>query len=203
MRNIPDVAMLSHFVWVTYGNGLSTGVEGDSCAGPLWAGFTALVNQQAVATTGTTVGFLNPTLYALGESSSYTALFHDTVTGNNSSTNSPTLFPAVTGYDLCTGWGTPMGTRLINALASQPFVPGPLGFAATTARIAQSGSGIQVSIQSLAGYGYQLQRASSLSSTANWQNIGSVQFGTGAVLNLVDSGSASLNSAFYRVQISQ
>src|SRR5439155_16258280 len=32
---------------------------------------------------------------------------------------------AVTGYDLCTGWGTPAGTNLINALAGIP-ISGPL-----------------------------------------------------------------------------
>ena len=35
--------------------------------------------------------------------------------------SSPTKFPAVTGYDLCTGWGTPNGTNLINALAGPPI----------------------------------------------------------------------------------
>ena len=29
-------------------------------------------------------------------------------------------YPAVTGYDLCTGWGTPNGTNLINALVVTP-----------------------------------------------------------------------------------
>lgn len=35
----------------------------------------------------------------------------------------PNLFFAVAGYDLCTGWGTPAGTNLINALAAPPAVP--------------------------------------------------------------------------------
>jgi hypothetical protein len=34
----------------------------------------------------------------------------------------PTKFSAVAGYDLCTGWGTPNGTNLINALAGPPIL---------------------------------------------------------------------------------
>jgi hypothetical protein len=92
-------------------------VGGTSCAAPLWAAFTALVNQQAVANGKSTVGFINPAVYAIGLSSELYADFHDITTGNNFSSSSPTQIPAVTGYDLCTGWGTPAGAALINALA--------------------------------------------------------------------------------------
>ena len=34
--------------------------------------------------------------------------------------SSPSRFAAVAGYDLCTGWGTPNGTALINALIGPP-----------------------------------------------------------------------------------
>ncbi len=55
------------------------------------------------------VGFINPAIYAIGKSTNYTADFHDITTGNNTWPGSPTIFYAVTGYDLCTGWGTPTG----------------------------------------------------------------------------------------------
>jgi hypothetical protein len=48
---------------------------------------------------------------------SYDLCFHDTTVGNNFWPGSPTNFFAVPGYDLCTGWGTPTGSNLINALA--------------------------------------------------------------------------------------
>ena len=32
---------------------------------------------------------------------------------------------ATNGYDLCTGWGTPTGTSLINALAPYPYIVTP------------------------------------------------------------------------------
>ena len=117
MRNLPDVALTANNVWITYGNGLSESYGGTSCAAPLWAAFIALVNQQAVASGNPTAGFINPALYALGNGTAYTSCFHDITTGNNTWTNSPNRFYAVTGYDLCTGWGTPNGSNLINALA--------------------------------------------------------------------------------------
>ena len=49
MRNVPDVALTADNVFVDYNNGSSGGFGGTSCAAPLWAGFTALVNQQSVA----------------------------------------------------------------------------------------------------------------------------------------------------------
>jgi hypothetical protein len=118
-RNIPDVALTADEVYVAYNNGASGVFGGTSCAAPLWAGFCALVNQQAAANGGTSVGFLNPAIYAISQSPNYANCFHDTTTGNNIGSHTPGLFNAVPGYDLATGLGTPNGTNLINALA--PF----------------------------------------------------------------------------------
>ena len=117
LRNVPDVAMVADNVYVIYFNGQSGAFGGTSCAAPLWAGFTALINQQAAASGQAPVGFLNPALYAIGQGSGYAAAFHDITSGNNFSSASPAKFSAVPGYDLCTGWGTPAGSNLINALA--------------------------------------------------------------------------------------
>jgi uncharacterized repeat protein (TIGR03803 family) len=116
-RNLPDVALTADNVFVDYNNGSSGSVGGTSCAAPLWAGFMALVNQQALAAGRPAAGFVNPAIYTIGESSTYASAFHDTTTGNNFSSSSPTSFSATTGYDLCTGWGSPTGTPLINLLA--------------------------------------------------------------------------------------
>ena len=91
---------------------------GTSCASPLWAGFMALVNQQAANNGHASVGFINPAIYAIAKGPNYTNCFHDITTGNNTWSYSPNLFYAVTNYDLCTGLGTPLGTNLINALAT-------------------------------------------------------------------------------------
>ena len=93
-RNVPDVALTADNVYVR-ADGEDYYVGGTSCAAPLWAGFMSLVNQQAVASGNSTVGFLNPTVYALGGSANYSSCFHDITTGNNTSANSPTHFYAV------------------------------------------------------------------------------------------------------------
>ena len=134
-RNIPDVALTADAVFVKYGNGLNaTNIGGTSCAAPLWAGFMALVNQQAAANGNPSAGFINPAIYTIAAESSYSACFHDITTGNNTWSSSPSLFYATTGYDLCTGLGTPNGQNLINALAgsTDPLGVTPLtGFTAS------------------------------------------------------------------------
>jgi uncharacterized repeat protein (TIGR03803 family) len=120
-RNTPDVALTADNVYVR-ADGLDYNVGGTSCAAPLWAGFTALINQAALTNGAPVVGFINPAVYALGKTPALTANFHDITTGNNESPTSPTKFVAVPGYDLCTGWGTPLGTNLIYTIG----VPEPL-----------------------------------------------------------------------------
>lgn len=122
MRNVPDVALAGDNIYVVYSNGTTGSFGGTSCAAPLWAGFTALINQQAVAASQPVVGFLNPALYQIGKSNpSYTSIFHDVTSGNNFSGSSPSKFPATPGYDLCTGWGSPVGTNLMNALITPVY----------------------------------------------------------------------------------
>ena len=116
-RNIPDVALTADNIYTRSDNGETNDTEGTSCAAPLWAAFMALVNQQAAAAGASSAGFVNPAIYSIGKSSAYGACFHDITKGNNYWPGSPTNYSAVAGYDLCTGWGTPGGASLINALA--------------------------------------------------------------------------------------
>jgi autotransporter-associated beta strand protein len=117
-RNIPDVAITANGIYVIYNNGSSGWFVGTSCAAPLWAGFNALVNQQATNYYQPPDGFINPAIYNIGKGASYTSCFHDITIGTNTWPGSPTNFYAVSGYDLCTGWGTPNGSNLIYALTS-------------------------------------------------------------------------------------
>ncbi len=137
MRNVPDVAMVANNVTILWGNdaaGTSLALQegGTSLAAPLWAGFMALVNEQAAASHLPPVGFANPALYAIGKSSSYPACFHDITSGNNFNSNSPSKYSAKPGYDLCTGWGTMIGANLMQALLNPPFenlvITQPFGF---------------------------------------------------------------------------
>ncbi|MGH7981315.1 MAG: BACON domain-containing protein, partial [Limisphaerales bacterium] len=81
---------------------------------------------QAAAYGKPSVGFANPVIYAAAKSPGYTSDFNDITSGNNFWYLSTTSFPAVPGYDLCTGWGTPAGDNLIDLLAG---VSDPLGVA--------------------------------------------------------------------------
>jgi len=84
---------------------------------------TALANQQAATTGKPAVGFVNPTVYAIGTGSDYAQDFHDITTGDNTWSSSPSRFYAVKGYDLCTGWGTPAGQNFIDDLVAQGNSP--------------------------------------------------------------------------------
>jgi hypothetical protein len=70
-----------------------------------------MANEQAAANGEPTVGFIDPELYSSGVGSTFTTDFHDVTKGSNGG------YSAVVGYDLVTGWGSPQGVNLINALA--------------------------------------------------------------------------------------
>jgi subtilase family serine protease len=119
LRNIPDVAMVADDILIVADNGQQEVSGGTSASVQLWAAFNALANQQAAASGQSAVGFINPAIYALGKSASYAAVFNDVTVGNNSTNNGAApVFPAVAGYDLCTGWGSPVGSSFILALAT-------------------------------------------------------------------------------------
>ncbi len=123
MRNIPDVAMLSVQIFLFANNGQGLEIGGTSASAPLWAGFMALANQQATINGTPPVGFVNPSLYAIGAGASYQSDLHDVVTGDNGG------FTALSGYDLATGWGSPTGQPLINTLTGST---GPQSFSLTS-----------------------------------------------------------------------
>jgi subtilase family serine protease len=111
LRNYPDVAAEANTnQYSCYDGGCSGGNGGTSYAAPQWAGLTAMANQQSIVNGGSALGFLNPALYAIGVGSSYDSDFHDITSGNNGK------YKAVIGYDLVTGWGSPNGPNLIDAL---------------------------------------------------------------------------------------
>src|SRR5205807_1143092 len=118
-RNGPDVSANANFTFYVCANQsgcTANSYGGTSFAAPMWAGYLALVNQQSVANGHSAVGFINPSLYAIGEGSSYGSDFHDIVSGSNG-------YSATTRYDLATGWGSPNGTGLINALVGSATPP--------------------------------------------------------------------------------
>ena len=105
-RGVPDVAAdadpATGYQVRVDGQNLVFG--GTSAVAPLWAGLVALMNQKL----GHPVGILNPLLYG---SLSGRGLLNDVATGNNGA------YAARKGWDACTGWGSPNGAKLLQALS--------------------------------------------------------------------------------------
>jgi subtilase family serine protease len=119
-RNGPDVSANANFTFYVCADQSPCTANlygGTSFAAPMWAGYLALANQQAVAHGDRVLGFINPALYTIGLSSSYDTDFHDIISGSNG-------YSATAGYDLATGWGSPNESGLINGLISTIVTPG-------------------------------------------------------------------------------
>ena len=138
-RNGPDVSANANFTFYVCANQITPCSAnewgGTSFAAPMWAGYLALANQQSVANGKGLIGFINPALYTIGLGSSYDSDFHDITSGSNG-------YSATTGYDLATGWGSPNGPGLINALAGPPPSSGfSLSGSPASVPVAQGSSG--------------------------------------------------------------
>ena len=105
-RGVPDVAAnadpaTGYRIRVDGTEGL---IGGTSAAAPLMAGLVALINEKI----GRSLGFINELIYAPGASS----LFRDITIGTNGA------FSAGTGWDPCTGLGSPVGDAMAAALST-------------------------------------------------------------------------------------
>jgi kumamolisin len=119
-RNGPDISANADFTFYVCADQQPCTANfygGTSFAAPMWAGYLALVNQQAVADGKSTLGFINPALYTIGLGPSYNTDLHDITSGSNG-------YSATTGYDLATGWGSPNGSALISDLINTIGIPG-------------------------------------------------------------------------------
>jgi kumamolisin len=110
-RGVPDVAgdadpVTGYMVRV---DGKNMVIGGTSAVAPLWAGLTALMNQKL----GRPLGFLQPALYQVAEVG-----FQDITSGNNGG------YTAGPKWDACTGFGSPNGTALVQALMGQATASG-------------------------------------------------------------------------------
>lgn len=111
-RGVPDVAgdadpATGYMIRV---DGSNMVIGGTSAVAPLYAGLLALANQQ----NGRSAGFINPILYAAKAKTA----FRDITQGNNGN------FSAGTGWDPCTGLGSPIAPQFINAVKPAKSSPG-------------------------------------------------------------------------------
>jgi kumamolisin len=147
LRNGPDVSANANFTFYTCADQkacLANSYGGTSFAAPMWAGYIALVNQQLAANGQSTIGFINPTIYAQNVTSSYAADFHDITSGTSGS------YSAVTGYDLVTGWGSP-NAGLIAALTGPAAPAFTLSASPSSVTVAQGGSGSSTITSTVSG----------------------------------------------------
>jgi kumamolisin len=104
-RGVPDVAGVADpntgAIIIRVNGRELTVIGGTSATAPLWAALIARLNQGL----GANVGFLNPLLYQ-----SLSGALRDITEGNNGD------FEAGPGWDACTGFGSPDGQRLLQAL---------------------------------------------------------------------------------------
>jgi subtilase family serine protease len=111
-RGIPDVSAVAdpYTGMAFYLDGEWSLAGGTSASAPLWAGIMAIANQQA----GRSLGFINPALYKLANSSTYDQDFRDITIGNNDNKLSKvTGYSATKGWDASTGLGSPNVEKLI------------------------------------------------------------------------------------------
>ncbi len=111
MRNVPDVSLnasVADSPYYVYYEGAWWLYGGTSCAAPLWAAFTARVNQLRAANGKATLGFANPLIYQIGKGANYQTDFHDIADGSNN-----LYYSAKKGYDNATGWGSFNGANLL------------------------------------------------------------------------------------------
>jgi kumamolisin len=101
-RGVPDVSgnasPVSGYQVLVDGQGMVIG--GTSAVAPLWAAIVARLQQQL----GHPVAPLHAAIYAAGNA------FRDITVGNNGG------YSALSGWDACTGLGSPNGTALLTAL---------------------------------------------------------------------------------------
>ncbi len=136
LRNGPDVSANANFTFYVCADQTSCTENlygGTSFAAPMWAGFLALVNEQALANGNPVLGFVNPALYAAYSSSAYDSDFHDILTGGNT-------LGATVGYDLATGIGSPQAA-LIDVLAGAPAAGFTLSASPNAVTVVQGNSG--------------------------------------------------------------
>ena len=127
-RGVPDIAgnasPNSGYPYTV--GGMAFTANGTSAVAPLYAGLIAVIN----AALGQRVGYLNPTLYALG-----TQLgtdigirpYRDIRFGDNYLADGAPFYLSGSGWDACTGWGSVKGSLLLDAfkvllLTSQPWI---------------------------------------------------------------------------------
>jgi subtilase family serine protease len=158
LRNGPDVSANANFTFYVCADQTTCTANdygGTSFATPMWAGYLALANQQAAAN-GDTIGFINPILYPAALTSSYGTYFHDITSGSCGT------YSGLAGFDLCTGWGSPNTTGIINLLAGSATPSFALSASPSSLSVTQGNSGTStISVADAGGFSGSVTLAAS------------------------------------------
>jgi subtilase family serine protease len=166
-RDVPDIAFnagANHDGYIICSQGSCTNgflsssntldvFGGTSFVAPTFAGLVAVIEQKLSVTPVTAgIGNVNPVLYGLANGPTYSSIFHDITTGNNSvpcSQGTPNCpnggsigYNAVPGYDQASGLGTIDANVLANSWATAVPAGGGsiLGAGITTTTLTTSAS---------------------------------------------------------------
>lgn len=117
-RVVPDVSALAGFPgYVLVVDGKVSGNGGTSAATPLWASLVALLANN-LTRGGIQLPFLTPLLYQSSGASTVGSLGTNDITTGDNITAKIGGYQAGAGYDAVTGWGSPNGAKLLDALQS-------------------------------------------------------------------------------------
>jgi subtilase family serine protease len=165
-RDVPDIALnaaANHDGYIICSQGSCTNgflsstntldiFGGTSFVAPTFAGLVAVLEQKLGGTANVGIGNVNPILYGLANGPTYSSIFHDITTGNNSvpcSQGTPNCpnggsigYNAGPGYDQASGLGTIDANVLANSWATAVPAGGGsiLGAGITTTTLTTSAS---------------------------------------------------------------
>jgi hypothetical protein len=116
-RATPDVSYDANpntgfYIYDSYGYGGVMGVGGTSAGAPQWAALVTIADEMAGQNFDGRSQTL-PAIYSTAESA-YSSNFHDITSGSAGRNR------AGTGFDLVTGWGSPIASSIVPALAADP-----------------------------------------------------------------------------------
>ena len=146
-REVPDVTADANprtgYIIFYLGRWIA-GVGGTSASAPLFSALLADTDQGCAAP----VGLVTPAIYALGPSGTD---FNDITAGNDDFTDTAGGdYPATAGYDLASGWGSPVAAALLAGLQPAGGCPVVTGLSSTAGPVS-GGQTITVNGWGLAG----------------------------------------------------
>jgi hypothetical protein len=122
-RVVPDVSGMAAFIkdadWSIFEDGAKRANGGTSAVAPLWASLIAIANEKRgkLKKPKGSLGFINDSLYKIAQSKGH---FLDIVEGDNRPLPNYPGYDATEGYDACTGLGSPIADKIIEALVDLP-----------------------------------------------------------------------------------